>query len=208
MAKKSKAVNGELSIAGLAKAVSRSDTAVAQWLKSDRWIFGPGPWPASIVPAVQAWAKKTLRAVVSTVQASEVIRPSDDEATKRVKLKILINRVAEQDLRFKRDTLEYDKLRGLVIDRAEVEKHETAQCVVIVHELRSLRGLALKMEGMNLQQREQCLEDFEKHLRNEALEQATFAHPAIAAFFDWLGTTQMEIRNGTAEQAGNRGGDN
>lgn len=54
--------NAIQSIRQLAKAVGKSPTAVAGWLKDDRWTFDTAPpWRREDVPAMRQWARETLK---------------------------------------------------------------------------------------------------------------------------------------------------
>jgi hypothetical protein len=49
------------SVRALARTVGISHTALAKWLKDDRWPFArKGPWPVSLVGKMKAWAAVTL----------------------------------------------------------------------------------------------------------------------------------------------------
>lgn len=50
------------SIRALARAIGRSHTAVAKWARHPEWPWSQrGPWPASLVPKIKAWAVDTLK---------------------------------------------------------------------------------------------------------------------------------------------------
>jgi hypothetical protein len=51
-----------VSVRGLARAVGRSHTAVAGWLRHPEWAFAPAPpWDFADVPRMREWARDTLR---------------------------------------------------------------------------------------------------------------------------------------------------
>lgn len=142
----------KLSIRALAKALGRDDSTVRDWLKSGRWPFGKGPWSESQLPQIRAWmATLQPNRAAGDSDALELPSPTDSKKERILKMKILAERGKILEQQRKKNDAE-------LLDKTAVQQKETAQAMVVMNELLTLRALAVKMEGLNLQQREQLLE--------------------------------------------------
>jgi hypothetical protein len=141
-----------LSIRELAKRLGKSPSAVRKWVTSSRWPFGAGPWAEADLSAITQWAAALQpNRAAGEVDAIELPSPSDSKLERKLKLKILAERGRILELDRKKKDAE-------LVDRASVLQRETAQAMIVMNELLTIRTLAAKMEGAALQQREQVLE--------------------------------------------------
>jgi hypothetical protein len=145
--------DSRLSITALAAAVGKSPSAVRKWVRHSSWAFGPGPWATTLVPKIKTWAAATL----APDRAAGQIAPEPTDAGGLTKHDLELRHLRGK---IKKLELGIGKESKLLVLRSDVESREVRQAQVVKQELMGVKGLAVKMEGMTVLQRENLLESW------------------------------------------------
>jgi hypothetical protein len=146
--------------AQLAAEISRDPGTVSRWLKRPDWpVKRKPPWSHDDIAVIAAWAEGLAPNLAAPAPDTDISKLSPE---RRARLKKLIEEGRLLEIKRKRE-------EGQIVDVDLVRQWIMQDGTEVMAGLRSIRSLALKMEGMSLQQREQLLEQWAKTLCNEYL---------------------------------------
>lgn len=139
------------SVAALARAVGVVRPRMSEDVNDPAWPFGPGPWPASDVPRIQAWrteqhpaspqAKADFDSATSgDMDAAEFVRRMNPE--RKAKFQYIVEKVT--NLRLEREMM----LKGY-LKKDDVEDGLVRRIHAVKSGLYSLRMRAAELVGKN-----------------------------------------------------------
>ena len=84
----------------LATALSVNEGAVRRWRRDERWPFGAPPWKPSLLPRIQAWARRTL---APNPAADVDATPKTNDLSPERKAKLRVTRERARKLQLERE---------------------------------------------------------------------------------------------------------
>lgn len=135
----------------LGVAVGRSRTAISDnWIGHPEWPYGPGPWPVSLVPQMQAWAERTLSIDPAKKSPNVNARGSANADVKRL---AALSRIATEQTRQRTEQLRQADLLKEVHRVDECKLRRTRQIQTLKNRLfGELPGLPLPEEHRTIVQ--------------------------------------------------------